>query len=316
MTAQSQKILADFQVRKSKRQKEAFRTWLCEELKKAGYAPSIEKGFAAQNVVVGDPETAQVIFSAHYDTCAVLPFPNFITPRNMLFYLLYQLCIVLPLFITIAIVEGVLLVIADDLAEAGIFWPMILMPLVSIVICAFFCWWIIDGPANKHTANDNTSGVITLLETALSMPEEDRKKVCFVFFDNEEKGLFGSAAFTKAHKKAKKETLNINFDCVSDGDYIQFYPDARMKKKNPEMLERIETAFQGHGKKQTEIVRGSGFYPSDNKAFKKGVGVCALKKKKIIGYYMDRIHTSKDTVLEEENIELLREGSLRLAKNL
>ena len=155
--------------------------------------------------------------------------------------------------------------------------------------------------------------MITLLETALAMPEADRGKVCFVFFDNEEKGLFGSAAFTKAHKKARKETLNINFDCVSDGDYIQFFPDKRMKKKNPEMLEFIETAFQGRGKKRTEVVRGPGFYPSDNKAFRKGVGVCALKYKKIIGYYMDRIHTNQDTIFEEENIALLRDGALRLA---
>ena len=84
------------------------------------------------------------------------------------------------------------------------------MPVTSIALCAFFVWWIIDGPANKHTANDNTSGVITLLEASLSMPDEDRKQVCFVFFDNEEKGMFGSAAFTKAHRKAKKETLNIS----------------------------------------------------------------------------------------------------------
>lgn len=312
MTPQSQKVLSDFQIRKSKKQKETFRTWLCGELETAGYQPKVEKGFAAQNVVVGDPETAEVIFSAHYDTCAVLPIPNFITPRNMLFYLLYQLCLVLPLFIILAVVEGVLLVVASDLAEMGILWPLALMPLTSIVICTFFCWWIIDGPANKHTANDNTSGTITLLETALAMPEADREKVCFVFFDNEEKGLFGSAAFTKAHKKAKKGTLNINFDCVSDGDYIQFYPDARMKKKNQPALDRIEHAFQGRGEKQTEVVRSFGFYPSDNKAFKNGVGVCALKKKKIIGYYLDRIHTQKDTVFEEENIKILRDGALRL----
>ena len=100
---------------------------------------------------------------------------------------------------------------------------------------------------------------------------------------------------------------------ITDGDYIQFFPDKRMKKKRPEVLDRIESAFQSRGAKQTEVVRGFGFYPSDNKAFRNGVGVCALKKKKIIGYYMDCIHTSKDTVLEEENIALLRDGALRLA---
>lgn len=313
MLPQSQKIMDDFQIRKSRKQKEAFRTWLCGELRNAGYGPNIEKGFAAQNVVVGDPEKAKVIFSAHYDTCAVLPVPNFITPRNMFFYLCYQLVLVVPLFLAIAVVEGILISVTNALGAGDILWW--LAPTVSMALCAFFIWWLLDGKANKHTANDNTSGVLTLLETALAMPEADREKVCFVFFDNEEKGLFGSAAFTKAHKKAKKETLDINFDCVSDGDSIQFFPGKPLKK-DEETLERMEAAFEGRGEKQTEVVRGFGFYPSDNKAFRKGVGVCALKHKKIIGYYMDRIHTNKDTVLEEENITLLRDGALRLARNI
>ena len=106
MLLQSQKIMSGFQVRKSKKQKEAFRAWLCGELEAAGYAPKVEKGFAARNVVAGDPETARVIFSAHYDTCAVLPIPNFITPRNMFFYVCYQLLLVIPLFLVIAVAEG------------------------------------------------------------------------------------------------------------------------------------------------------------------------------------------------------------------
>ena len=124
--------------------------------------------------------------------------------------------------------------------------------------------------------------------------------------------MFGSAAFAKKHKNVKKNTTVLNFDCVSDGDSIQFFPGNRLRK-DEKTLERIETAFQGNMEKQTEVVRGFGFYPSDNASFKKGVGVCALKHKKIIGYYMDRIHTNRDTVLEEENIELLRQGALALA---
>lgn len=311
MTPQSQKIMEDFQVRKSRKQKEKFRSWLCEELKEAGYAPSVEEKFTAKNVVVGDPDTAKIIFSAHYDTCAVLPIPNFITPRNMFFYVCYQLLLVIPLFLMLAVVEGILLAVTVELRSPAL---LMLMPITSIALCAFFVWWIIDGPANRHTANDNTSGVITLLETALALPRSDREKVCFVFFDNEEKGMFGSMAFTKAHRKAKKEALNINFDCVSDGDFLQFFPGKRLKK-DEKTLERIESAFQGRGGKQTEVVRGFGFYPSDNASFKRGVGVCALKHRKIIGYYMSRIHTNRDTVFEEENITLLRDGALELIKS-
>ena len=80
-------------------------------------------------------------------------------------------------------------------------------------------------------------------------------------------------------------------------------------------LEQIERAFQGRGEKVTEVVRGFGFYPSDNASFKRGAGVCALKHKRVVGYYMDRIHTNKDTVLDEDNLTLLRDGALRyLAK--
>ena len=83
------------------------------------------------------------------------------------------------------------------------------------------------GPANRHTANDNTSGVITLLEIALSLPEELRSDVCFVWFDNEERGLLGSAAFAGKHKETKKGALVLNFDCVGDGDSLQFFPTKR-----------------------------------------------------------------------------------------
>lgn len=309
MTEQSNKIMAEMQVRKSKQQKAAFRAWLCEELEAAGYAPAVEKGFAAQNVVVGDPDKARVLFTAHYDTQAVLPVPNFITPRNPFFFVLYQVLIVLPLFITVGVVEGLIFAFVP---KSVAWW---LAPLSCLALCGFFMWWIIDGPANKHTANDNTSGVLTLVETALALPPEHRERVCFVFFDNEEKGMFGSAAFAKKHKNVKKNTTVLNFDCVSDGNSIQFFPQRKLKR-DADALERIEAAFLPAGGKDVQVVRGVSIYPSDNANFKKGAGICALKHKKVVGYYMDRIHTSRDTVLDEANIALLRDGALRYVAGL
>lgn len=304
MTEQSRKIMAEMQVRKSRKQKEAFRAWLCGELEAAGYAPAVEKGFASQNVVAGDPDKAGVLLTAHYDTQPVLPVPNFITPRNPFFFVLYQVLIVLPLFLVVGVVEGLIFAFVP---KSVAWW---LAPLSCLALCIFFIWWILDGKANRHTANDNTSGVLTLVETALALPPEHRDRVCFVFFDNEEKGMFGSAAFAKKHKQVKKHTTVLNFDCVGDGDSIQFFPQRKLKR-DKDALERIEAAFLPAGGKDVQVVRGFSLYPSDNANFKKGAGVCALKHKKVIGYYMDRIHTSKDTVLDEANIALLRDGALR-----
>lgn len=307
MTEAAKTVLTAYEVRKTKKQKEAFRAFLCRELEKLGYEPRVESGrslVASHNVVAGDPEKARVLLTAHYDTCAVLPFPNFITPRNLLVFLLYQIAIA-ALFVALAVAVEVAVLLAFD--------PPLWAALLAMYAALAFCiWWMLAGKANRRTANDNTSGVIALLEMAAALPPEDRDGVCFVWFDNEELGLFGSSAFAAAHRRVRADTLTLNFDCVGDGNYLQFFP-SRAVKKDSETMALLESAFLPEGKKAVEVVRGFGLYPSDQARFRRGVGVAALKKAPLIGYYMDRIHTRRDTVLEEDNVQLLCRGVLRLA---
>ena len=233
VTSQSQKILSDMQVRKSAKEKREFRAWLTAELKAAGWTVEEEHGFfAGHNVIAGDPEKARILYTAHYDTQAVLPFPNFITPRNVGLYIAYQLPIVLGFLVLIALAEG-LTISAFRALGAKELLP-VAAPLVSIVICFLFVWWMFFGKANRHTANDNTSGVITLLEVALTLPAEDRDKVCLVFFDNEERGMLGSAHFAGKRKRVKSETLVLNFDCVSDGDSVFRYKKTPGRGDHPQ----------------------------------------------------------------------------------
>ena len=174
----------------------------------------------------------------------------------------------------------------------------------------FLCVWavialVMIGPANKHNANDNTSGVVTLLEIARSLPESQRGKVCFVLFDLEEAGLIGSAAYRKAHKKASDSQLVLNLDCVGDGDYIRFFPTKKLKKDRKKLTSLYKAC--GYLGKKDVLVHEKGFSvcPSDQANFPYGVGICALRKKgKTL--YLSRIHTPKDTILEETNVNILR----------
>ena len=194
ISEQSKFILDKFQIRKSKNQKEEFRTWLCQVLEAEGYRPAVEEArglITSHNVVVGDPGKASVILGAHYDTCASMPFPNFITPRNFAVYLIYQLLLTAVIFVVAAIPAAVAAWLGAGGQAIALIWYAALL---------FCLWWMMAGKANKHTVNDNTSGVLTLLETALALPEEQRGKACFVFFDNEENGLLGSSFFRKLHK--------------------------------------------------------------------------------------------------------------------
>ena len=290
-------VLTAFPVRKSKQQKQEFRDAAQSYLSQFGYSASVEKGsFGCRNVVIGDPEMAQYLITAHYDTCARLPIPNLITPCNFWAFLGYQLVVML-LMLLVPAIPGALAGLLVGSFDVGYYvWFLCVWAVIALVMI---------GPANKHNANDNTSGVVTLLEIARSLPESQRGKVCFVLFDLEEAGLIGSAAYRKAHKKASDSQLVLNLDCVGDGDYIRFFPTKKLKKDRKKLTSLYKAC--GYLGKKDVLVHEKGFSvcPSDQANFPYGVGICALRKKgKTL--YLSRIHTPKDTILEETNVNILR----------
>ena len=83
MISKPMDVLQCFPIRKSKKQKQAFRDAVQSYLKTIGYDSAIEQGrLGAKNIVIGNPETAKFLITAHYDTPAAMPFPNLITPCN------------------------------------------------------------------------------------------------------------------------------------------------------------------------------------------------------------------------------------------
>ena len=299
MTAFSQLILSDWQVRKTKKQKLAFIRLMQSHFPELRVEES--QIIHNRNLVAGDLETAEFILSAHYDTCAVLPFPNFVMPKNFLMTVLYSLLICIPFFLIAFGFNFLLALVTDNFMLH--YWLSLIL-LFGLIILVFFA-----GIPNRHTANDNTSGVIMLCELMERMPEEMRKKVLFVFFDNEENGLLGSAFFRKLHKKELKDKLILNFDCVSDGDHILLVLNKAARKKYGG---RLEAAFQSTAEKTVHLEKSSSaMYPSDQAGFPMSAAVAALKKLPLLGLYLDRIHTGRDRVFDERNIEYLCTRTLR-----
>ncbi len=313
MTESTKTVLEKYQIRKTKLQKAVFREFIRQKAEEKGYVFSVEGGrFGAKNAIVGNPESAKVIFTAHYDTCARMPFPNFITPKNFLIYLLYQIVLTVALLaLPIAAVLGILWILSAATGESE--FLLSLAPSLSYFAMLFVLWLITSGPANPNTANDNTSGVTTLLDIMSALPEEQKESAAFIFFDLEEMGLLGSAGYAAKHKNVVKNTLLVNFDCVSDGENMMFV----LKKGACKYENEIKTAFAGNEDIKTEILSKGVFYPSDQANFKCGVGVAALKRSERFGtLYMDRIHTKKDVIYREENIEFLKNGAIKLTELL
>lgn len=296
MLARPMDVLTMFPVRKTKQQKQAFRDAVQSYLEALDYPVTIESGsWGSKNVVIGDPKNAKYLVTAHYDTPARLPFPNLITPCNVVPYVIYQMFVVLAI-LTVSVALDVFVVSLGGI-RSHTHWGSSYIWIICLLM--FF------GPANPHNANDNTSGVVTLLEIARTMPENQRYKVCFVLFDLEEAGLIGSASFRKAHKKETDQQIILNLDCVGDGDHILMFPTKKLKKDRKKLTSLYKAC--GYFGPKSILVREKGFsvYPSDQGNFPYGVGICALKKSKF-GLYLGKIHTKKDTVLEETNVNILR----------
>ena len=295
-------LFPEFEVRKSKAQKLAFIDRLRAEY---GDRLHVEEGGSlvkSRNIVIGSPETAKTVYTAHYDTCARLPIPNFITPRNIFLYLLYQILVavlfVVPAF-ALSFLAGYLTRAADPLVS-------FLATEGTLLAClALFLWIFLAGVPNPHTANDNTSGVVTVLSLADRLADDP--DAAFILFDNEEVGLLGSMAYAAAHPDAKKNTLVVNFDCVSDGDHflVLFSKQAEARPLYEDLRARTPALFEGTGKDIDVCPKRGTIYPSDQANFKTSVAVCALNYKRGVGLYMDKIHTPKDTVFDERNIALL-----------
>ncbi len=307
MSAIADTILEKYQIRKTNRQKTEFIDFATKSADQLGYSARVEKGmFGSRNIVVGDIDSAKVIYTAHYDTCARLPFPNFLTPQSITIYILYNIAIVLGFLVIafgIGFGVGVLGSLAGIPSEIGaklamaVFWALYLL--------------LLFGPANKHTVNDNTSGVNTLFELMEAMPNELRDKAAFVFFDLEEAGLIGSSSFASKHKDIKKNKLIVNFDCVSDGENMLVVA----KKKASTHTELLQKCFVSDENVNSEVV-SRGLYPSDQGNFEHGVAVAAFNKTKGGLLYMDKIHTPKDTVYRRENIEFIVKSSVKLTEEI
>ena len=297
-------VLKLFPIRKNKKQKQAFRDAVQSYAQGLGYSVTIEKGsMGSQNIIIGKPDTAKYLVTAHYDTPAAMPFPNLITPCNFWPFLAYQLVITLAIF-AVAFVPGVLSVLAGVDPEAASFiWLLSLYAILGLMLL---------GPANKNNANDNTSGVVTVLITARELPGDMRDKVCFILFDLEEAGLVGSSAYAKKHKKEIKDQIVLNCDCVGDGDEMMMFPTKKVKKDVAQM-DALRSICGSDGKKSLALrEKGFAYYPSDQKNFPYGVGIAAFRRSSWAGLYCDKIHTKKDTVLDEENVNYLCRSLIKL----
>ena len=288
-----------FPVRNSEAQKEAFREYAISEAQAAGWtAGTVQESGGHNNVVIGDPETARTVFTAHYDTPRRGLFPNLMLPTNKLLKYLYLAAVILPM-LAVAIYAGVLVRKLTGLEGAA--GRFVYLGVYALVYFALFLL-LFRGPANARNRNDNTSGTAAVLTLAQKLAGDPTS--AFILFDNEEKGKKGSKAFAAAHPEIKAKTLVINMDCVGNGDtFIAGASDPAIADRR---YPRLRAVLENAGGKVFSAAKAS--MNSDHKSFDKSVGIAACLYKNGVGFYTPSIHTGRDTVASPENIEKLTDA--------
>lgn len=301
-------INQNYPVRRNGREKQDFRKYVLGLMAEKGVKATVETTGDGKNknIVIGDPLSAKVVCTAHYDTPAASLFPNLMIPRNMPLFFLYQF---VPVILMLAVALGGGYLIANIVSPSGLgtesYMRVFLLAYLVIYYALFFLMYRAFKNPNNH--NDNTSGVAAVLSSLDELNAEQLNDAAFILFDNEEKGKKGSKAYCKDHKDAMKDKLIVNFDCVGNGENIIFI--AMKKAEQHQLYAKLKESFADSDGYKVYFypVKGSESN-SDYKNFPCGVGCMACKRTKDGLFYTPYIHTPKDTVAKEENIQYLTKG--------
>lgn len=289
----AQQILSRYPVRRKAQEKENMRHYLTGTCRALGYEAKLVNRRRAFNVVVGDVEKAKVVFTARYATTLREPLPQFIAPTRPVTYFLYQALTPVAVLLLSFIVSFALTFAIDR--------PTLTLPLfVALLVCALV--YLRFGPSETHTANDNTSGVAALLSVMESLTPRHRATAAFVFLD--ERG----GKELKTVYPSLKEKVVIDLSCVGYGDEILLLP-SKYTRWNADLLDALNECFENTEDKTCFLkTDGLVYYPSENRAFRYHVAVCACKKVAGFGRFVKQ-HTDE---IDEENIEIVRKGLVKL----
>lgn len=314
MNKVAQVFLHEHGARMTRGHKSKFRDFITNLSKSLGYESKVEDCFLAKNVVVGDPKSAEIVLTAHYDT-----------PPNMPFDVIMKQIVGLGvgtaaltgvgMFFTEYAVNNCAPDMMDKMLDVSRAFSLI--PQFATFGFAGLGAYSMGfaGGENKRNYDDNTSGVLTLISLMnyyKTLPSEEKKKIAFVFFDNEEKGLIGSLCYRARHSldgafgkcKRVKDQNFINFDCVGVGKRVNLYYTGNDIKP---LVHSLAESFESQDKDgySLKLNKSNLNSMSDHVSFMGTNGnvmvLCDDENDKVTNH----IHSKKDTKLVLDNIGMV-----------
>ena len=134
-----------YPIRRSYKQKSAFIVAVTAYLQSLRYSVTVENGKQkSRNLVIGDPETARYLITAHYDTPATSLFPNLLLPTNRAVYYAYQAIVILGYMLIASLLCLPFSLVTQNVTALFVIWYIFYMAMVFMMRF---------GPANRNNAH-------------------------------------------------------------------------------------------------------------------------------------------------------------------
>ncbi|MBS5926173.1 MAG: M28 family peptidase [Clostridium paraputrificum] len=298
----------DLLCRYTKDEKSEFRDLIITELKKSGYKAKVDNGYSGlickdiNNVITDNIDEADYIITAHYDTPTSNKgsIINILSTIHRYFGNSKPISIIFGLIILFVLI--LILEYLDNLHPLLLGFICIILLIETVMSFSSLLFNNINRYKNKFNLVDNTSGVIGVL--ALANRLNGNKNIAFILFDKEENGCKGSSQYMKKIYNSSvnfRKKIIINLDCICSSSKDDFWvlESNKLPDTNP-LLRSI-------AEKLDNTIINKKSLNSDHKSFKENptLGIGKVKKAKIKGYYLENIHTNKDTELYPDDIQLL-----------
>jgi len=289
--------------RYSQKQKKKFLIAIGQEFTQLGYpvkyANDEKKGSNHSiDLFIGNLADADTILCTHYDTGSHIIWPNYRyyplygekTMKN------YRNVTLIPAMVSTVLVVVMIYLAMYLLPLSGNAKPIFLA--VSVFLGLLGISYLSTGFGNKYNLNKNTASILSMLEVARQLSEEDRKNVTFVLLDHGTGDNMGAQMIRQALPTTMDKRLFVYLDCIGRGESIVIGHKANLAIN----AKRLKDNYKGE-KNITLLecdAKRSTFTPTH--FFTRAITITCGNFDENEELFVDRINTGKDNFVEPENI--------------
>ena len=267
-------IRAQFPVRQSAEQKEAFRVWLEGVCTENGYALLREINGRLKHVqlLAGDPEHAAVLFTCHYDTPAKGLLPDISFGQNAAAFALWTLAQVLLMMIPAAL--AFLLAAGLTGSSRAALGAFVAVYLAELLLTRF-------GPARRRNIPQDAALAATLMLME-RLPEKARRHTAFLFLDSGERGWQGAKSWCKANQMAAYTRLTVDIGPLGLGPRLLCVESGLARKCTG--YQTLRRAIGENGVLEASFAPSkASFLRGEDRAFKCGIGLYSCRRVSVLG---------------------------------